>query len=175
MTIGYAICRKGKVEFITFSPNFAAVDRLPPVAEVPLERFGMTYPDVPNLESWIERLSVAYANFGQPGRWGDLIQFELGDAPAHPMRILLVAPLAFRKPALAADLALFIRDNDGRIFFVGITRGAPPGLGEFALIGGFRDFEDEGCSRGCRCGSRSRSVNQEIRRCIARHDHRNFF
>lgn len=48
--------------------------------------------------------------------------------------------LAFPKPGIAADVAIFLRSSNGKVLLVGILRKEPPAKGKLALIGGFRDI-----------------------------------
>jgi len=74
------------------------------------------------------------------GAHGDLISVSTLESDSVIYWSLdFIGELAYRKPAFAADLVIFIKDNEGRNFFVGIERANPPGLGKISLIGGMVD------------------------------------
>lgn len=143
MSVGYAIVRDAQVTqlFWVSSRNEDALRTLPPLAELSIVSLTKTYPSFPFCGNMLKGLEEVYRNCGRFGPFGDLIQFELDfrKIPGGEVRITFIAPLAFPKPALAADLVLFIRDAAQNVFWLGIERGQPPGVGKQALVGGFRE------------------------------------
>lgn len=83
-----------------------------------------------------ETLTEVYQDWKKFGDYGDVITFLDDDA-----RIIItsIARKAYYKPAIAADLVLFVRDSVGKTFFVGLKRGQEPGKGKLATVGGHMD------------------------------------
>ncbi len=120
--------------------------KLPPLAELRLDMLSGGYPKISERsENFRVRVSEGYRLHQRFGPWGDLMAVSCDGSPP---RFDWIAPLAYPKPVLAADLIPFIRDSDGRLFWVGIKRGRPPGEGKCALIGGIRAIEKRKLASG---------------------------
>lgn len=86
------------------------------------------------------KIGIQYLAWGKFGPNGDVISI----LKENEMYIInLIAPLAFPKPGLTADIVPFVRDKNGQLFFIGIIRKNNPGKGKPALIGGFRNVEGD--------------------------------
>jgi ADP-ribose pyrophosphatase YjhB (NUDIX family) len=81
-----------------------------------------------NVQTW-------YKQRGIFGSFGDYMKI-LEISPTQ-YQLVSIGVKAFHKPALAADLVIFVSDFTGKTFFVGIERGAEPAKGKLALVGGF--------------------------------------
>ncbi len=84
----------------------------------------------------------AYKKWGSFGPEGDMIQVV--GFPVREMTyyyITSIGNLAFHKPALTVDLALFLIDGKGKRFLTIIIRKYPPCEGQQALPGGFREVK----------------------------------
>ena len=84
-----------------------------------------------------EWLTEIYQKHGKYGPFGDVLVVI---RRRREFVLVSIAPKAFRKPGVAADLVPFLVDSRGHRFFVGIRRGQNPGKGRPALIGGFLDI-----------------------------------
>ena len=74
-----------------------------------------------------------------PGHFGDWIKTSvIATAQSKFLNIDLIGQAAWPKATTAADLGIFVR-NSKSVYFVGIVRGNPPGLGQPAFIGGIRN------------------------------------
>lgn len=119
--------------------ELCARNLFPETAELRVAMLSEGYPKISEgTEHFRVRIGEAYRLHQKFGPWGDLMAVTV-DGPF--LRFDWIAPLAFPKPTLAADLIPFIRDSEGRLFWVGIKRGRPPGEGKLALIGGIRAIE----------------------------------
>ena len=131
----------GKKGVIIEQDSLAALRQkhhLPPIVEISLEHLS----EPPRYFPSPGDLHAEYQKHGKFGDFGDLISYrETRWCGVGGYVLEWIAPLAYPKAALAADLIPFIEDSDGRLFFVGIKRGRPPGVGKQALIGGFRAIE----------------------------------
>ncbi len=131
----------GKKGVIIEQDSLAALrekHHLPPLVEISLEHLSVST----RYFSGLGDLHAEYQKHGKFGDFGDLISFrETRWCGVGGYVLEWIAPLAYPKAALAADLIPFIEDSEGRLFFVGIKRGRPPGVGKQALIGGFRAIE----------------------------------
>lgn len=88
-----------------------------------------------NIKRYIEHY---YQDWKLCGYFGDVVQIERIFTESKTIFIIsYIGRKAFHKPGLAADLVPFIKDKDGRLFFIGIIRKYSPGKGKFALLGGF--------------------------------------
>lgn len=89
-----------------------------------------------------EYIAETYKNWGKFGPNGDVISIAHPDPFMDENRIILfVARRAFPSPKLAVDCVIFVRDEAGNYFFVGIERSKEPGKGKAALVGGFIDVD----------------------------------
>jgi hypothetical protein len=71
-----------------------------------------------------------------PGHYGDWIKTSvISTARSIFLNIDLIGQAAWPKATTAADLGIFVRNTES-IYFIGIVRGNPPGLGQPAIIGG---------------------------------------
>lgn len=79
------------------------------------------------------------------GPFGDVIsvlvinEFQNLYPGLTPVIVNYIAPQSFAKPGIAADLVVFVRNDLGQRYFVGIRRTNEPGIGAPATIGGFLD------------------------------------
>ena len=124
---------------------------LAPIVEVSMREDTSHMFGVPalNFDEELKRIvGVFYsapAAYGEKhyGPFGDAISLtildELKSASPDlvPVVINYIAPKAFHKPGLAADLAVIVEDADNKAYFVGIKRKNDPGKGAIAPIGGF--------------------------------------
>lgn len=146
MSIGYAVVRGDQLLQLILgsTSNHDILRTLPPLAEVSIASLTGPYPSMPAIGNVWKRLVDVYQSLDRHSPFGDLIQFEFIDrdliCPGY-LQITFIAPLAFPKPALAADLVLFIRDAAHTVYWLGIERGRPPGVGKQALVGGFREVK----------------------------------
>lgn len=143
MRLTYAYGKDGVILGVGSIHELCTAHGLPPLAEVQLDTLSDGYPRIPegggtSLLDIRVRIGEGYRTHQKFGPWGDLIAVSTNGPFLY---FNFIAPLAFRKPTLAADLIPFIRDAEGRLFWIGIKRGRPPGEGKHALIGGIRAIE----------------------------------
>ncbi|MHA1602991.1 MAG: hypothetical protein ACTSVU_07880 [Promethearchaeota archaeon] len=76
-----------------------------------------------------------------PGRFGDWIKcsYLTIDSKKY-INFDIIAQAAWIKPTMAADLGIFIKNNE-MVYFVGIVRGNEPGKGKPAIIGGIMNCD----------------------------------
>lgn len=90
----------------------------------------------------LEKTANWYKKQKKYGPFGDILRysrFQVSNTVIYKLDVY--GQVAFKKPALAVDLALFLRNKQGEVFTVGITRKEKPGQGKLALVGGFRDIQ----------------------------------
>lgn len=150
MRLTYAYGKDGVILGVGSIHELCTAHGLPPLAEVQLDTLSDGYPRIPegggtSLLDIRVRIGEGYRTHQKFGPWGDLIAVSTNGPFLY---FNFIAPLAFRKPTLAADLIPFIRDSEGRLFWIGIKRGRPPGEGKYALIGGIRAIEKRALSAG---------------------------
>lgn len=131
---------------------------LSPLVEMPLREFPSTIFWCPSSHGIIvpsiharDFVQSAYRDpsvYGPKryGAFGDVLSItvldELARDGAVPMVLDFIAPKAFPKPALAADLVVFVySEKDQELYFVGLTRRHEPGKGFPATFGGFLDVQ----------------------------------
>lgn len=129
---------------------------LAPIAEVSLEVFPQQYffavgrggALTEDLRSIIEPMYRDPVIYGAKkyGPFGDVLFVTLLDkdhsqSMLTPALLSGIAPKAFHKPALAADLLVVVGNYSDDPYFVGIRRKNEPGIGQPATIGGFLDIK----------------------------------
>lgn len=150
MRLTYAYGKDGSILDVGSINELRARHHLPPLLELRLDTQAEGYPKIPegggtNMVDIRMRIAEGYRLHEKYGPWGDMIAVS-ADGPF--LYFNWIAPLTFPKPTLAADLIPFIRDSEGRLFWIGIKRGRPPGEGKHALIGGIRAIEKRSLSAG---------------------------
>lgn len=139
MRLTYAYGKDGVILDVGTMRELQSANRLPPLVELRLDMLSEGYPKISEGAEHIRvRIGEGYRMHQKFGPWGDLMAVS---ANGPFLRFDWIAPLSFPKPTLAADLIPFIRDSEGRLFWIGIKRGRPPGEGKLALIGGIRAIE----------------------------------
>jgi hypothetical protein len=142
----YAYGKNGAILNVGTMSKLCKANNFPPQVELRLDALLEGFPRISQgFENLRVRIDEAYRLHQKFGPWGDLMSVS-HDGP-YP-RFDWIAPLAYPKPTLAADLIPFIRDSEGRLFWIGIKRGRPPGEGKLALIGGIRAIEKRELSAG---------------------------
>jgi len=139
-----ALGRRGMIESINFAKN---VNIIPtqlieieyPTSSFPcLEVMGRDY----GFENIREYIQSYYKDWKPCGSFGDVIQIERIFTETKTIFVIdFIGRKAFHKPGLAADLIPFIKDKEGKLFFIGIIRKYMPGKGKFALLGGFTGID----------------------------------
>lgn len=127
---------------------------LTPIAEIALEPFTPQLCSIAaqnhEEQKFIPRYSLesiyADPNIYGPnkyGPFGDVLFVTVLNKVGSQIPVLLtnIAPKAFHKPALAADLVVIVDDGVDDPYFVGIRRKNEPGIGQPATIGGFLDVK----------------------------------
>jgi hypothetical protein len=150
MRLPYFYGKNGAILDAGSIPELCARHHLPPLLELRLDTQADGYHKIPegggtSMVDIRVRIGEGYRLHEKFGPWGDMIAVS-ADGPF--LYFNWIAPLAFSKPTLAADLIPFIRDSGGRLFWIGIKRGRPPGEGKNALIGGIRAIEKRELSCG---------------------------
>lgn len=143
MRLIHAYGKNGDILGVGSIRELRIAHRLPPEMGDRLDTLEQGYPRIPegdgsSMRDIRVRIAEGYRLHQKFGPWGDLIAVS-ADGPF--LYFNWIMPLAFPKPTLAADLIPFIRDAEGRLFWIGIKRGRPPGEGKHALIGGIRAIE----------------------------------
>lgn len=90
-----------------------------------------------------QRISDWYADQKIFGPFGDVLRFSrlsFGKDAVYCLNYF--GQVAFKKPGLAADFALFLRDAQKQVYAVGVIRTEEPGKGEIAWVGGFRNVKN---------------------------------
>ncbi len=90
------------------------------------------------VRSFVDGVFTEWGRFGPDGDIMSLTLVVHGNQ-CHAS-VDYIGNLEFAKPALAADLPIFIRDKNWDVYFVGIVRANKPNRGEPALMGGFLDL-----------------------------------
>lgn len=108
-----------------------------------------------------QKISDWYAGQKVFGPFGDVLRFSrlsFGKDAVYCLNYF--GQVAFKKPGLAADFALFLRDADKQVYAVGVIRTEEPGKGEIAWAGGFRDVK--GCTFASAVDTAISEAGQEI-------------
>ncbi|MFZ2193317.1 MAG: NUDIX domain-containing protein [Candidatus Moraniibacteriota bacterium] len=113
------------------------------------------------------------------GPYGDVIQISrhhaIGLKNGYTYVVDSMMWRAHVKPGMAADLVLFVRDNMGSLFFVGIIRGKNPGKGKIALAGGFIDANGFYMETAAQCSVREAKEELGVKIFPARGKGKDFF
>lgn len=84
-----------------------------------------------------------FKEWGRFGHWKDVLQITKHEFMLHNRYTVdFIGRFEYDKPGITSDLVPFIRDLEDNVFFIGILRKFPPGVGKPATIGGFRNIKE---------------------------------